>query len=279
MHEIGVISVERSIKDMREIIASKDNQHIKLVRSLDKKKARTKAGLFVVEGVRNCYEALTSAAHISFLLVKESKYNNPEITKLTALAAEKAITVLAAEDRVFDSAGNTEESQGVIAVAEMFEISEEEFRQRIAGRHIAVLDGLQDPGNAGTILRTAWAAGLGGVVLVDNSADLYNPKVVRSAMGAVYHVPFIRLDNAAAVKLLGDAGCVLAVADAAGEDFRAFSADGKPIAWLLGSEGGGVSDFWRQQAAATVSIPMAPDVESLNVAVAAGILFFSHVEF
>ena len=262
-----------------ETISSKDNQHIKLVRSLDRKKNRTKEGLFVVEGVRNCYEALISAAHISFVLVKESKYNNPEITKLISMAEEKNLRVLTANDNVFDSASNTEESQGIIVVAEIPHITKAEFLQRIAGKHIAVLDGLQDPGNAGTILRTAWAAGLGGVVLVNNSADLYNPKVVRSAMGAVYHVPFIRLDNEAAVQLLKESGCILAVADADGEDFRKFNSGNKPIAWLLGSEGNGVSEFWRRQAAATVSIPMAPDVESLNVAVAAGILFFSNVEF
>lgn len=263
---------------MKEIIVSKENRHIKLVRGLDRKKNRTKEGLFVAEGVRNCYEALTSAAHISFLLVKESKYDNPEIAKLTALAENNRIPVLAAADNVFDSASATEESQGIIAVAEIRQISADEFLQQIHGKPVAVLDGLQDPGNAGTILRTAWAAGLGGVVLVNNSADLYNPKAVRSAMGAVYHLPFIRLDNAAALELLAESGCVLAAADASGEDFREFSAGGKPIAWLLGSEGSGVSEFWREQAAATVSIPMAQGVESLNVAVAAGVLFFSQVK-
>ena len=264
---------------MKEVITSKDNKYIKLVRSLDKKKSRLKEGLFMIEGVRNCYEALTSDANISFLLVKESKCENPEIAKLIEMAEDKNIRVIPVEDRIFATAGNTEESQGIIVVAEIKDYSVEEFLVKVGNKKLAVLDGLQDPGNVGTILRTAWAADIGGIILVNNSADLYNPKVVRSTMGAIYNVPFIRLENQAAIELLKKNNYTLAVADAGGEDYRKFNAVSKKVAWLLGSEGNGVSDFWREKADVTLSIPMAPNVESLNVAIAAGILFFSGVDF
>lgn len=260
---------------MKEVIVSKDNKYIKLARNLAKKKIRTKENLFVVEGVRNCYEALAANVNISFLLVKESKYNNPDITKLLTAAEEKNLRVMVAEDVVFNSAVSTEESQGIIIVAEIKAYTDDEFWTVVNGRQITVLDGLQDPGNVGTILRTAWAAGIGGVLLVNNAADLYNPKVVRSAMGAIYNVPFLRAGNDDAVKMLAEQGYTLAVADADGEDYRKFNSIGKKVAWLLGNEGNGVSDFWRNQADVTISIPMAKGVESLNVAIAAGILFFS----
>lgn len=260
---------------MKEAITSKDNKYIKLVRSLDKKKFRIKENLFMVEGVRNCHEALVSDMHISFLLVKESKCDNPEIAKLIEIAKENNYPVMPVDDKVFVSVGNTEESQGIIVVAEILNYSAEEFALEISGKKVAVLDGLQDPGNVGTILRTAWAADIGGIVLVNNAVDLYNPKVVRAAMGAIYHLPFIRMENALALDFLKKHGYILAAADAHGEDYRKFPAVKKSVAWLLGSEGNGISDFWKANADITVSIPMASYVESLNVAVAAGILFFS----
>ena len=263
---------------MKDVITSKDNKYIKLVRSLDKKKYRTKEGLFVAEGARNCFEAVISTAEVQYILVKESKYTNPEVVKVLAAVDETKTTVMTVEDKVFDSACHTEESQGIMALIKIKNLNVDDFAEKVCGKQIAVLDGLQDPGNMGTILRTAWAAGLGGIVSVNNSADVYNPKVVRSTMGAVYHLPVIRLDNAAAVEFLAANGYSLTVADAGGDDYRKFKADDKKVAWLLGSEGNGVSDFWRRQAGNVVSVPMAKNVESLNVAVAAGILFFSQAK-
>ena len=137
-----------------------------------------------------------------------------------------------------------------------------------------MLDGLQDPGNVGTILRTAWAAGLGGVLLVNECADIFSPKVVRAAMGAVYHLPALALSNDEAWALLQQLNCQLVCADAAGRDFRLCQWDAS-VAWLLGREATGPSAFWRGRAEQLVAIPMQAGVDSLNVAVAAGILFFS----
>ena len=263
---------------MKDVITSKDNKYIKLVRSLDKKKYRTKEGLFVAEGARNCFEAVVSRADVPCVLVKQSKYTNREVVKVLAAVDETKTTVMVVEDKVFDSACHTEESQGIMALVRIAKPDVEGFALAVRGKQIAVLDGLQDPGNMGTILRTAWAAGLGGIVSVNNSADVYNPKVVRSAMGAVYHLPVMRFDNAMAVEFLAANGYSLTVADAGGDDYRKFEAEDKKIAWLLGSEGSGVSDFWRQRAENVVSVPMAKGVESLNVAVAAGVLFFSQAK-
>lgn len=263
---------------MENIITSKDNKYLKIARSLAKKKYRQKEGLFLIEGTRNCYEAVISQVHISYILVKQSKYNNPQITKILTLINNNH-NIFLVEDKIFATVSNTEESQGIIIVAKIFEINEEIFAAKIQDKNIAILDGLQDPGNIGTILRTAWAAGLGGIISVNNSADIYNPKIIRSAMGAVYNVPFIQMSNEEAQKFLQKQNYVLAVADAEGIDYKKFKCDNKKIAWLLGSEGNGVSDFWRNKADTVISIPMAPSVESLNVAVAAGILFFSQTNF
>lgn len=256
------------------VINSKDNQYIKLARALKSKKQREEHGLFVVEGLNNIREALNSDLTPKFMLCDEAYADEPRVAELSSKALERGCKVMYVTERLLSSVSDTETSQGLLLAVRLPRISSADFAQKAADKHIAVLDGLQDPGNVGTILRTAWAAGLGGVLLVNNSADPFAPKVVRAAMGAVYHLPVLALPNDRAAELLADMDCTLAVADAGGEDFADFCPT-KRIAWLLGREATGPSAFFRELAADVVAIPMAQGVDSLNVAVAAGILFFS----
>jgi TrmH family RNA methyltransferase len=256
------------------IISSKDNQYVKLARGLAQKKQREQARLFLAEGRSNIREALRSDLQLAFMLYDAAREDEAPIAELLQAAREKGCRLLAVESRLFAGLCLTDASQGLLLAVRRPEVTEASFMAAAKGKNIAVLDGLQDPGNVGTILRTAWAAGLGGVLLVGESADVYNPKVVRAAMGALYHLPVLALADEAAWQLVRELGCELAVADAGGEDFRSTHFD-VPVAWLMGREAVGPSAFWRSRAGRVVAIPMQEGVDSLNVAVAAGILFFS----
>ncbi len=259
------------------VITSRDNRYVKLARALAAKKQREAAGLFLSEGLNNVREALQSALTPAFLLYDAERADEPRIAELLRLAGAKNCPTYAVAGAALQSVSPAETSQGLLLAVNLPQTSLEDFAEQAAGRSIALLDGLQDPGNVGTILRTAWAAGLGGVLLANGCADPFAPKVVRAAMGAVYHLPVLACGNEQAEELLQKLGLPLWAADAGGEDFRRVSAAGS-VCWLLGREATGPSAFWRGRAAKTVAIPMQPGVDSLNVAVAAGILFFAGVE-
>ena len=259
------------------VITSKDNRYVKLARSMAVKKQREAAGLFLAEGINNVREALQSAFEPAFLLFDAERANEPRIAELLRLARAKSCPAYAVAGSVLQSVSPAETSQGLLLAVKLPRISSADFAKQAAGRSIALLDGLQDPGNVGTILRTAWAAGLSGVLLVNGCADAFAPKVVRAAMGALYHLPVLACANETAEELLAELKLPLWAADAGGENFRRVSA-GSSVCWLLGREAAGPSFYWRERAAKTVAIPMQPGVDSLNVAVAAGILFFSGVE-
>jgi TrmH family RNA methyltransferase len=144
-----------------------------------------------------------------------------------------------------------------------------------AGSVVIVLDGVQDPGNVGTILRTALALGAAGVVALKGTAELTNPKVLRGSMGAAFRLPAPSSDAAAFVGWAGVRGVELVVAAADGEPLaRQARARGAPLGLVLGNEGAGVGPALAAAAPRRVAIPLAPGVESLNVAVATGILLY-----
>jgi TrmH family RNA methyltransferase len=135
-----------------------------------------------------------------------------------------------------------------------------------------VADGIADPGNLGTLLRTAWAAGVEAVFLTPGTVDAYNPKTVRSAMGAHFHLPLVSDTNEGILERL--AGLELWLAEPRGglpyDDLDARH----PMALVIGQEAHGASAFWRSRAAGAVSIPMVSSVESLNAAIAAAVILF-----
>ena len=166
------------------IISSKDNRNVKLVRSLADKKGRRSSGLFLAEGVANIREALASDLQAEMLLYADGCQSRPVLADLLEQAEAKGAKLLALQPNLLAGLAQTEESQGLLLVLRQPACSTKAFAAAAAGRSVAVLDGLQDPGNVGTILRTAWAAGLGGVLLVNECADIFSPQVVRAALGA-----------------------------------------------------------------------------------------------
>jgi RNA methyltransferase, TrmH family len=242
-----------------------------LARDLRRRKARERAGLFVAEGVRAVEELIRSPLAIRGVLTAPQLAEAPRGASLLAsLTARGDIETAELSERDFASAAETESPQGVLAIAEIPERSLADYAG-VSPLTLLVLDAVQDPGNVGTIVRTAAALGATATVALPGTVDLWNAKVVRSGMGTHFFHPAFHATAESLATFLADSRAELWCADAKGE---AVGARPRPVrlALAVGNEGSGLTPATRERADAFVALPIAPGVESLNVAVAAGIL-------
>ena len=244
-----------------------------LARDLKRRKAREKHTLFVAEGVRAVEELSRSRLTIRGALVAPQLRDAPRGEQLEASLRSRSVAIEDVSALEFASAAETESPQGVMAIAEIPVLGFEAITDDWKGA-ILVLDAVQDPGNVGTILRTAAALGVIATIAMPGTVDLWNAKVVRSGMGAHFkHLMFpgtwSELDS-----FQKHSGCEILAADASGVDVASFT-PGPRAALVVGNEGSGLSVDARSRAARTISLPLKPDVESLNVAVATGILLYA----
>lgn len=251
-------------------ISSRENKTLKLLRSLQRKKGRKETGLYFVEGVRMVEEALRwRGSDIEAVIVSESfeEKNRNFVYSLD----ESGKTVYTAKESLFAEVCNTETPQGIGAILKI--PSEVELAEQNAN-FILILDGVSEPGNLGTIIRTAEAAGVDVVILTKGCADLYNPKVVRATMGSLFRVPcVIDADSTAITMLKNDGFTVIATALNDSVEISSARISGKR-ALVIGSEAFGVSEEVLSLSDIKVRIPMAGEVESLNAGVAAGISMY-----
>ena len=244
------------------------------VRDLQRRKARGRRGLAVLEGVRLIEEALAAGLEFKGALVA------PELARTTrgqALAAELASHAIAVEEvgsRVFSDLAGTDSPQGILAIVQPRTWSLTDVKEGA----LLVVDGVQDPGNVGTLIRTAHALGASATVLLRGSADPMNPKSLRAAMGATFRHPVVQLDDAPFITWAREHSLVLWAAAADGTPIaRALAArisNKELTAVIVGNEGAGIRPQLNAIAAQRVAIPLAHGAESLNVAVAAGILLY-----
>lgn len=241
-----------------------------LARDLKRRKARDRQQLFVSEGVRATEELLRSQLTIRGALVAPQLAEAPRGVALRAALQERGVAVEEVAAKDFGSAAETESPQGIVAIAEIPSRSFADLDAKWKGI-VLVLDGVQDPGNVGTIVRTAAALGAVATVALPGTVDLWNAKVVRSGMGAHFrHVAFSSTWADLDAFRTRDA-VPLWAADAHGDSVDGLKAPPR-VALVVGNEGAGLSSEGRSRASRTVALPIAPDVESLNVAVATGIL-------
>lgn len=188
--------------------------------------------------------------------------------------------VLSMEEKLFEKLSQTQASQGIVAIVEKKVMEEGDFLKQIQTKsgNVVLLDRLQDPGNIGTILRTADAAGYSGLMTIKGTADLYAPKIVRAAAGSLFRMPVFAADSAEqAVSLLKAAGKTIL---ATGFDTKFCYYDvnmEKNIGLIIGNEGNGISAELMDMAHQVIRIPMDGNIDSLNAAVAAGILMYESV--
>ena len=249
---------------------------VRAVAKLAKKSRRQEARLFLVEGPQAVREALSHAAAgvVDVFMTPEAFSKNADIVQLSL---DAGVDIEEVSEQVLVQMADTTTPQGVIAVSQMATTSRDDILQGNPTL-LVVLDRVSDPGNAGTIIRVAVAAGAQGVIVTSDSVDIYNPKVVRSTTGSIFHIPIatgVSLDQAL-VGLKGSSIQVIA-ADMSGTPLPELAASGAlqaPSAWLMGNEAHGLDDDTLAASDVVASVPQYGPVESMNLATAAAVCLF-----
>ena len=254
------------------MITSTANQQVKNILQLQKKAhARQAQGLYVVEGIRMVSEAPTE--QIRCLYVSESFAKDPRNKELLAGRRFELLS-----DTVFAHVSDTKTPQGILSLMEMPDHSLETLPEALSKHGMGLwllLEQVQDPGNLGTMFRTAEGAGAAGVIMDSRCADIFHPKTIRSTMGSLYRVPFwITPDLAEACEKLKKSGVSVYAAHLAGERLYDQPDYTGGCAFLIGNEGNGLSREAAALADELIRIPMVGQLESLNAAMAAGILLY-----
>jgi TrmH family RNA methyltransferase len=237
-----------------------------LVRDLRLRRGRERRGLALAEGVRLVEEALAARLVIRHLLASPALEATPRGRALKAALNAAGHTVTDTDEREFNGLAVTDHPQGVLAVIELDDV-------RPGPRApVLVLDGVQDPGNVGTMVRSAFALGAAGVLALPGTAEMTNPKTLRATMGGYFRLPCVPVDEAALRRWAGSAGVRVLIAATDGTSPR--SARGTPLAVVVGNEGAGTRPSLEGWAHGRIGIALRAGAESLNVAVAAGILLY-----
>lgn len=251
---------------------------LSVARDLQRRHARERQGLFVAEGLRTVEELLRSSLAIRGALVAPPASDLSHAQTVLATLRQRGVTIQEVTGAEFASAADTETPQGILAIAEVPKRQDLSALRIDEPFRLVVLDAVQDPGNVGTIVRTAAALGAAAIVSLPGTVDLWNAKVVRSSMGTLFHHPTFACTWEELTSFRSRYAVPLWGADAAGEPLsklaRAEEAFPRRLAVAVGNEGGGLGVQARQAADKLVSVEIASTVESLNVAVATGILLY-----
>lgn len=257
------------------VIESKDNSKVKLVNSLKTKKYRDKYQLMITEGLRAVNQLIESKISLDMIVFSESVYtDNEECRKVHMEYADISIIV---KDSIFSQLSDTVNTQGVIAVSKIPKYDINTFYQKEKSR-ILLFDRIQDPGNAGTLIRTADAAGFDAIFIIKGTVDLFSPKVNRSAMGSNLYVPIIEVSEEELHDFKKHGFEILATAlDRNSFEYDEVNYSQKCII-VLGNEANGVSQSILALADKKIYIPIHGKAESLNVAIAGAVVMYKSLE-
>lgn len=254
---------------------SADNKTVRLVRRLQgSQHSRSKTQETIVEGGRLVDEVLSSGIEPRVVLYSPKWVERAEGRSLLARLAARSIHLLYVTDRLYGEMSQVEASQGIMAVIRVpdFAVLDRFLDEAIAPLLFPVLVGIQDPGNLGTLIRTALAAGAQGVGIGPGTVSPFNPKSIRASAGSLFRLPLVSFDQEDIQRLREREVQVLLTAPDGGKAY--FESDFKPAtAILLGNEGNGLSSEWLALAD-VITIPMSPASESLNVSIAGSVLLF-----
>lgn len=244
------------------MITSRQNDQVKAWIKLNRKKEREKTGLFIVEGFHLVEEAIKSKLTIKELIIAEKIENN-----LPSYVNNYQHTIVA--DEISEDIADTETTQGIFAIVQM------PSKKEMTHSKVLLLDEVQDPGNVGTMIRSADAAGFTQVICGKGTVDPYNPKVLRSGQGSHFHLDIQLADLNEAILELQKQGITVYGTDLSKDsiDYKTESSQDK-LAIMVGNEGNGVKKHLLELVDRTLHIPIKGLAESLNVAIAASILMF-----
>lgn len=264
---------------MTEVITSSQNHNIKLVASLKQKKYRDEKGLFIAEGIRLVEDAVNSNWQIEFCIYTERAIQNQRVQEIVEKLEEKKCRIYQVNKAIYEKITETKEPQGILLVLKKQAGCLADFAVEGKIPMLIVLDRLQDPGNVGTIVRTAEAASCTGVIMMKGTADLFSSKTVRATMGAMFRLPIVvDIEYMELLDFIKKQAIGLQVTALDPTAKQYFTVDfTKPTAMVFGNEGNGVSTELLQQADHKVYIPMSDNSESLNVAAATAVIIYESV--
>ena len=260
------------------VISSKENDTIKRIKKLKEKKYRDEFGKYIIEGIKIVYEAIENNADIDSIIICEELLNNNSTNsqlsdlknKLNQIGEDKKIYVTEEIIKILSDVVNP---QGIIAVVEKNNNSEIDYSKDL----ILVLDNIQDPGNLGTIIRTADSCNLNQIVITKETADPYNSKVLRSTMGAIFRVKIIESEDIVKKLIeMKEKGFEI-VTTSLQTDNLIYDIDYNKKVVIIGNEANGVEKSVEDISDIKVKIPMLGKTESLNASVATGIILYEYV--
>jgi RNA methyltransferase, TrmH family len=259
---------------LADLITSAANPLVKRVRQLADRKHRRREGTFVVEGIQPVWQAVEAGVGIEVLIVAPDLLRHPGATAMVAAQEAGGTPVARLSAELFARISDREGPAGLAAIVRSAPMALADFQSGSDAVLIA-LHAAGNPGNVGTIIRTASAAGASGVVLIGPSADPYDPAAVKASMGALFTVPLALAGTAEEFLHWCAAAGVPVVATSGRAEQSCWEADLRPpVALMFGSEGAGLPDQLLSAAARQVAIPMTGTAESLNLAVAVGVLLY-----
>ena len=248
---------------MIQTITSQENSLVKHIKKLQIKSYRMKTGEYLLEGYRLVRDAIENGVELKNIIVADT-FDASEFSGLD---------IICMPEKLFNQLKTTVNSQGIMAVAK---IVENEFSETIAenGSFFIYLDGIQDPGNLGTIVRIADAGGIDGVILSKTCVDIYNPKTIRSTMASMFNVPVYEDNDGDAIDMLlkSDFDIVAGSLDAKCSHYDADYSSRTVV--VIGNEANGITDDVMKKCTLPVKIPIYGKAESLNASVACGILVY-----
>ena len=261
-------------------MAGKHSSRVKYLRRLALRRFREQEGRFLVEGIRFVEEALESDWPVELMAISPGLPESRRGAALLERARARGIRVIELEEGLFGQLAETDSPQGVLAVAQQRRMLLEELRTQPLDRPalLVLIDGVQDPGNLGTIVRSADAAGARGVLLLKGTADIYNPKALRATMGSIFHLPVVQNLTPDEVFPFFERSGIKTVAGDPRAERAVYECDlTGPCALVAGSEAAGARTSVLEKAAERVRIPMPGRAESFNVAVSLSIMLYEAI--
>ncbi len=249
------------------IITSRENKIFKLAKLLKTAKGRSEKELFLIEGIRSVRDAIEKMADIECIILKDG----------TTLDIKAKCDVFTFAPKLFEDVSDTVSPQGIMAICR---IQKKELEDITASgkKCIVMCEALQDPGNIGSVIRTAHAADCGGVILTKGCCDLYNPKIIRATMTGIFSVPVVQnVTGEHAIEYFKRNGYKIVAGALSEESVDFYEADLKgKVMIIIGNEGNGITDNTLSLCDSVVKIPMRSDAESLNAAVAGSVMMYEH---
>lgn len=254
-------------------ISSKDNEKVKLTKSLLKSKNRLKESKFLIEGFRILTQAIDCNADLQYVFINENFEAKEEHVEFLKVLESKNIKVYKTTNKIFNEFIDTESTQGIVGVVGIQKNNIQDIVDENC-RFVLILDRIQDPGNMGTIIRTADAAGVDAIINLKGCVDIYNSKVTRSTMGSIFDMKIINMTQEEALKELKDRKFDIVSSYLNTNNFYDGVEYNYKTALVIGNEANGVNDELIEKSDILVKIPIYGKAESLNAAISSAILMY-----